>query len=358
MLRLLSDKGGKMVTRAFIVYCQLSNYGAIPMRETSELMLSHCFNVQSALKPLEHLMIYEDFNDMELVRRAFDMCSRGNAPHACQIILKMMKRKNMTPTSEMYGFLVNAYSRSGQQAAALNAFREYVQVYDEKYKNGRHVLYSSAINACHQDYGGDSELKVGTAFEILRDYIEEVQKYENQFYIRPFNSMLGILTRADSKRFSVSKQVHEVMSLIEENDVLCNFATFEITIGSFGEASTSLFQEAEDFENHGPSNFLGTSSMGLGMKGESNDSSTVESDTPESRVGKASELRERASDFAREIIRIFRMMVDKSNVPPSRRLCEIAHEAAENIEDAEALEFVQETIEMIEELEADMEEED
>ena len=62
MLRLLSDKGGKMVTRAFIVYCQLSNYGAIPMRETSELMLSHCFNVQSALKPLEHLMIYEDFS--------------------------------------------------------------------------------------------------------------------------------------------------------------------------------------------------------------------------------------------------------------------------------------------------------
>eukprot|EP00938_MAST-03A_sp_MAST-3A-sp1_P006863 g6863.t1 len=177
MLRLLSDNGGKMVTRAFIVYCQLSNYGAIPMRETSELMLSHCFNVQSALKPLEHLMIYEDFNDMELVRRAFDMCSRGNAPHACQIILKMMKRKNMKPTSEMYGFLVNAYSRSGQQAAALNAFQEYVQVYDEKYKNGRHVLYSSAINACHQDYGGDSELKVGTAFEILRDYIEEVQKY-------------------------------------------------------------------------------------------------------------------------------------------------------------------------------------
>ena len=91
MLRLLSDKGGKMVTRAFIVYCQLSNYGAIPMRETSELMLSHCFNVQSALKPLEHLMIYEDFNDMELVRRAFDMCSRGNAPHACQIILKMIE---------------------------------------------------------------------------------------------------------------------------------------------------------------------------------------------------------------------------------------------------------------------------
>ena len=191
-------------------------------------------------------------------------------------------------------------------------------------------------------------------------------RHENQFYIRPFNSMLGILTRADSKRFSVSKQVHEVMSLIEENDVLCNFATFEITIGSFGEASTSLFQEAEDFENHGPSNMFeigagvsGTSSMGLGfLKGESDDSSTVESDTPESRASKVSELRERASDFAREIIRIFRTMVDKSNVPPSRRLCEIAHEAAENIEDAEALEFVQETIEMIEELEADMEEED
>ena len=133
-------------------------------------------------------MIYEDFNDMELVRRGFDMCSRGNAPHACQIILKMMKRKNMKPTSEMYAFLVNAYSRSGQQSAALNAFQEYAQVYDETHKNGRHVLYSSAINACHQDYGGDSELKVGTAFEILRNYIDEVQKYAQRYSLRSFIS--------------------------------------------------------------------------------------------------------------------------------------------------------------------------
>ena len=64
MLRLLSDKGGKMVTRAFIVYCQLSNYGAIPMRETSELMLSHCFNVQSALKRSERFKTVGTFNDL------------------------------------------------------------------------------------------------------------------------------------------------------------------------------------------------------------------------------------------------------------------------------------------------------
>ena len=177
--------------------------------------------------------------------------------------------------------------------------------------------------------------------------------------------MLGILTRADSKQLT---QVRQVMSLIEENDVLCNFATFEITIGSFGEASNALFCEAERHENHGPSNVFdiggaggsgGASSMGLGLKGESSNSSSVQSDTPpETRIKRATELRERALDFAREIIRMFRMMVDKSNVPPSRRLCDIAREAAENIDDSEALKFVNDTIEMIEELEADMGDED
>lgn len=331
----LSRRGsGVHFDSLFKEYVLLREYGALPLRETTELMFHSAWNVHSMLRLLEDLVQYEDFSDENIFETAMGVCARRRAPHACHVVMDMMKKKNVKIDSDTVASLILAYGRSNQHDEALNVYRRYIENNKDSQKS--HRFYSAVINVC-----GTAD-RTSEALKILRRYVADSEG-SGQLHIRPFNATLGLLARSKEGLH----EIPSILNLVDEHGVMRNFATFDISIGGFSERAKECFSRVTTLKSNSTDFRLSSSSPLLKLESMFGTNAQPSA----SSLSQIAQLEREAESCAQNAIQIFRSMLSTSSLPPSTRMCNMIRQVALDINDKDAVELAEETLEMVKALE-------